>query len=178
MKLLSSIYKAWKLRNLKADKGENVIIEIGSFSNSQNIKISNNVYIGPGAFWNGLGGIEIHENVIIGPKSIIWTCNHNYNSDKLLPYDEIEILKKVVIEKNVWVGLNVSIAPGVHINEGAIIGLGSVVVNDIPALAIAAGNPAKVIKYRNRRLYEEALSKEANSYLEAKIKQDLKKQYK
>ena len=48
-----------------------------------------------------------------------------------------------------WVGANVSINPGVTIGEGAIVALGSVVTRDVPPMAIAGGNPAKVIRYRN-----------------------------
>lgn len=42
----------------------------------------------------------------------------------------------------------VIILPGVTINEGAIIGAGSVVTKDVPELSIVAGNPAKIINYR------------------------------
>lgn len=52
----------------------------------------------------------------------------------------------VVIEDNVWIGDKVSILPGVHIGEGAIIGANSVVTKDIPRYTVAAGSPAKVIK--------------------------------
>ena len=54
----------------------------------------------------------------------------------------------ITVEDDVWIGANSVILPGVHINKGAIIGAGSVVTKDIPPYAIAVGNPAKVIKYR------------------------------
>jgi acetyltransferase-like isoleucine patch superfamily enzyme len=53
----------------------------------------------------------------------------------------------VTIDKNVWIGDSAMICKGVHIGENAVIGAGSVVAKDIPANAIAAGNPASVIKY-------------------------------
>lgn len=52
------------------------------------------------------------------------------------------------IGNDVWIGANSVILKGVNIGNGAIIGAGAIVTKDIPAYAIAVGNPAKVIKYR------------------------------
>jgi len=53
----------------------------------------------------------------------------------------------VTIGNNAWIGDSAIVCKGVHIGENSIIGAGSVVVRDIPANAIAAGNPASVLKY-------------------------------
>jgi acetyltransferase-like isoleucine patch superfamily enzyme len=53
----------------------------------------------------------------------------------------------VNIAPNVWVGDSAIICKGVHIGENTIVGAGSVVTSDIPSNAIAAGNPAKVIRH-------------------------------
>lgn len=53
-----------------------------------------------------------------------------------------------VVGNDVWIGENVTILPGVHIGDGAIIGANSVVSKDIPAYSICAGNPCVVKKYR------------------------------
>lgn len=52
------------------------------------------------------------------------------------------------IENDIWIGTNVTIRAGVKIRTGAVIGMGSIVTKDVPAYAIVAGNPAKVIRYR------------------------------
>ena len=52
----------------------------------------------------------------------------------------------IVIEDNVWIGEMVCILPNVKIGKGSIIGANAVVTKDIPAHALAGGNPAKVIK--------------------------------
>ena len=54
--------------------------------------------------------------------------------------------KEVIIEDSVWLGANVIVMPGVRIGRGSVIAAGSIVVQDIPAMCIAGGNPAKVIK--------------------------------
>ena len=58
----------------------------------------------------------------------------------------LEYAKPVIIYDNVWIGGNVTILPGVKINQGAIIGAGSVVTEDIPPYVIAVGNPCRVIR--------------------------------
>jgi NDP-sugar pyrophosphorylase family protein len=52
----------------------------------------------------------------------------------------------VKVEDNVWIGDSVIVCKGVTIGENSIIGAGAVVVDDIPANCIAAGNPAKIVK--------------------------------
>lgn len=71
-----------------------------------------------------------------------------------LPYGTKYINKPVIIEDNVWIGSDVIIIPGVTIHEGAIIGIGSVVTKDVPSCAVVGGNPAKIIKYRDKEQYE------------------------
>ncbi len=54
----------------------------------------------------------------------------------------------IVIGNDVWIGTGATIMPGVTIGDGAIIGAKAVVAKDVPAFGIAAGNPAKIRKYR------------------------------
>lgn len=53
-----------------------------------------------------------------------------------------------VIENDVWIGQHVTIMPGVHIGNGAIIGANAVVTKDIPAYHVAGGNPCRIIRKR------------------------------
>ena len=53
---------------------------------------------------------------------------------------------KVKIENNVWIGSDCTILPGVTIDDGAIIGAGSVVTKSVNKNVIVAGNPAKIIR--------------------------------
>lgn len=95
------------------------------------------------------GGVKIGRYFHTGKGLTIFSTNHNYESDKKIPYDEKSILKPVIIEDFIWCGSNVTIVPGITIGEGAIIAAGSVVTRNVPKCAVIGGNPAKIIKYRN-----------------------------
>lgn len=56
--------------------------------------------------------------------------------------------KDVIVEEDVWLGINVTLLLGAHIGRGAIIGACSVVTKEIPPYAVAVGNPARVIKFK------------------------------
>jgi acetyltransferase-like isoleucine patch superfamily enzyme len=56
------------------------------------------------------------------------------------------VCRPIVIEDDVWIGAHTIVLPGVTIGRGSIIGAGSVVTSNIPAMVVAAGNPAKVVK--------------------------------
>ena len=108
----------------------------------KNIKIGKNVFINACCRFQDQGGIEIGDGTLIGHNTTIATLNHDFNPAKrqnLTP-------SRVKIGKNVWIGSDCTILPGVEIGDGAIIGAGSVVTKSIPTNTIAVGNPARVIK--------------------------------
>lgn len=123
------------------------------------VKITSNTSLGKNVCFNGmkmfgLGKISIGDNFHSGSECMIITNIHNYDHGKSIPYDDTYIEKNVCIKDNVWIGSRVIILGGVTIGEGAIIQAGAVVVKDIPAYAIAGGNPAKVFKHRDIEHYE------------------------
>jgi acetyltransferase-like isoleucine patch superfamily enzyme len=117
------------------------------------------------AVWPGpasTGGLVIRDNVIISPGVRIsaaekitidnncMIANGGYitDSDWHGIYDRVSLgcPKPVHLEQNVWLGDHAMVAKGVTIGQNSIIGAGAVVVSDIPANCMAAGNPAKVLK--------------------------------
>lgn len=122
---------------------------------AKNISIGNNVKIGNQCLFMGHGGITVGNNVSFGPQVVIWTSNHNYYSPEELPYDSTMFLKPVTIKDNAWIGTRSCIIPGVTIEEGAVVAMGAVVTKDVPKGAVVAGNPARIIKYRDLEKYEQ-----------------------
>ena len=98
----------------------------------------------------GGGKITIGNYFHSGIQCMIISENHNYEGSKI-PYDDSSsVLKSIEIGDFVWFGNRVTVVGNVKIGEGAIIGAGSVVTKDVPPLAIVGGNPARVIKYRDK----------------------------
>jgi len=56
------------------------------------------------------------------------------------------IARPIRIERNVWIGFDACILPGVTVGEGSVVGARSVVVEDVPPFSVAVGNPARVIR--------------------------------
>jgi len=125
---------------------------ISDIGNLECIEMGNNVHIGDNARISAKGGLYIGDNTHISRNLILYTDNHNYKGE-VLPYDNTFIEKKVIIEKNVWIGMNVVILPGTHIKEGAIIGAGSVVAGIVEKGMIYGASLAKPIKQRDMEHY-------------------------
>lgn len=64
------------------------------------------------------------------------------------PLCEMPFKGDTVVGNDVWIGQNVTVLPGVHIGDGAIIGMNSVVGSDVPPYTIVVGNPAKEVRKR------------------------------
>lgn len=166
--------KLYKLYATMKQVGKNVhICKNYSISSPKNISIGNHVWIGENFYATGEGGLEIGSGTIISRNVEVWTSNHNYDSEdlKTIPYDRKFIYKSVTIRENVWIGSRVIIIPGITIGEGAVIGAGSVVSKDVPPYAVVGGNPAKVLKYRDKEVYQK-LKSEKKIYLDVEYDYD------
>ena len=96
----------------------------------------------------GKGSILIGKRVEIAPNCAMYPYNHGFSMNKRIREQRLESKGDIVIGDDAWLGFGVIVLDGVHIGEGAVIGAGSVVTHDIPANAIAVGNPARVVKMR------------------------------
>ena len=93
-----------------------------------------------------VGPVHIGENSACAQNCFISGQSHRYEDiSKNFRRQGFQI-RPVVIQKDVWIGSNCVILPGVKIGNNSIIGAGSVVASNIPPYRVAVGNPAKVIK--------------------------------
>lgn len=80
---------------------------------------------------------------------IVITSNHKQRIGSFRTGgNDDNIYRDIIVEEDVWIGINVTLLSGAHIGRGAIIGAGAVVTKEIPPYAVAVGNPARVIKFK------------------------------
>ena len=102
------------------------------------------VFINHSAILSASGGIVFEDGVMVAPGVRIATINHDMN-ERHTRYT----YGRVLIKKNAWIGMNVTICPGVTIGAYAVVGAGAVVTKDVPDYAVVSGVPAKVIRYQD-----------------------------
>ena len=108
----------------------------------KNIHLGKRVFINAGCRFQDQGGITIGDDCLIGHNAVIATLQHD-----IAPSRRADLLPSpVIIGRNVWLGANVTVLPGVTIGDDAVIGAGSVVTKDIPARTVAVGSPARVVR--------------------------------
>ena len=108
----------------------------------KNTTIGKNVFINAGCKFQDQGGITIGDGSLIGHNVVLATLNHSLLASKranLIP-------APIRIGKNVWIGANAVVLPGVTIGDGAVIAAGAVVTKNVEADTVVGGVPAKVIR--------------------------------
>lgn len=93
--------------------------------------------------------IQIGEGVMIAANVALYSYDHGLVPDQPVREQPIKAKGPIRIGNEAWVGTAAIILSGVTIGEGAVVAAGAVVTRDVPAGAIVAGNPARIIKHRN-----------------------------
>ena len=117
-------------------KGTNYIRNLFRFC----VKIGKNVIINHSLTCMSRGGIEIEDDVMIGPEVTLLTANHDFADHWVL------LCGKIHIKKNAWIGARAVILPGITVGENAVVAAGAVVTKDVEANTVVGGNPARVIR--------------------------------
>ncbi|WP_325228117.1 acyltransferase [uncultured Oscillibacter sp.] len=95
------------------------------------------------------GTVTIGDNVMIGPDVKFFSRNHRTtDTDIPMIFQGFGEVRPICVENDVWIGAGVIVLPGVHIGQGAILGAGSIIREDVPAYAVVIGNPSFIVQYR------------------------------
>lgn len=108
----------------------------------KNIAVGRRVFINAGCKFQDQGGIVIGDDCLIGHNVVLATLNHDLDPSKrgdLHP-------ARIVIGRNVWIGANVTILPGITIGDNAVVAAAAVVTKDVPENTVVVGSPARVIR--------------------------------
>ncbi|WP_442678712.1 acyltransferase [Sphingomonas sp. ASY06-1R] len=120
------------------------------FSNPARIEIGSRVNIGSRChIWAGPshGRIIVGDDVLFGPEVMLTAASYRFNDGHPVTKQRMDEAD-IVIGNDVWFGTRAIVLPGVTIGDGAIIGACAVVRSDIPAMAIAVGQPARIVGMR------------------------------
>ena len=90
--------------------------------------------------------ISIGENTMIGPNTMIIDHDGHQAWPPEARWTNSGNSKEIIIENDVWIGMNCIILKGVKIGSGSVIAAGSVVISDVESNAVYGGNPARKIK--------------------------------
>ena len=138
--------RAFCARHMLTSCGENVNVE-------RHARFGRGVTLGDrsGIGINASIGEQTHigSDVMMGPDCVIYTRNHRF--DRLdIPMREQGYgpVEPVEIGDDCWIGGRVTILPGVHVGNGAVIAAGAVVTKDVPPYAVVGGVPARIIYNR------------------------------
>jgi len=106
-------------------------------------RIGRNVFVNQNCTFYDLGGLDIADDVMIGPNVSLITSGHPIAPSKRRAF---VTAKPIVIERNVWVAAGATIIGGVTVGENSVVAAGSVVTRDVPPNTLVGGNPARVIR--------------------------------
>ena len=153
-KLTSQLYSIAIRRRAKSC-GKNLLV-LGP-----GVNVTGNTTIGDGAGFGkrvkifGDGPVSIGRRAVLAEDSVVYTQVHDYDHSDVLPFGWGFTYPETSIGDYAWIGIKCLVLPGARIGEGAIVQAGSVVMGVVPPCAIVAGNPAKVIGWRDIEHYNE-----------------------
>ncbi len=107
------------------------------------IRVGHNVFVNQNCTFYDLGGLDIGDDVMIGPNVNIITTGHPLEPSQRRA---ATIGNPIVIERNVWIATGATIVGGVRVGENSVVAAGSVVTRNVPPNMLVGGNPARVIR--------------------------------
>lgn len=108
----------------------------------KNITLGTRIFINSGCKFQDQGGVVIGDDCLIGHNTVMATLNHDLSPSRRADMHPA----RIVIGRNVWIGSNVTVLPGVTIGDNSVVAAASVVTKDVPGNSIVVGSPARVVR--------------------------------
>jgi acetyltransferase-like isoleucine patch superfamily enzyme len=145
-----SISRCWSDITIAAGAAldDGVCLVIGGPPKADKLVIGTGTYINRYTILDAHEQLHIGRHVMIGPYCYITDADHGTDASVSLQAQAMR-RRPVVIEDDAWLGAHVTVLPGVRIGKGAVVGAGAVVTHDVPAMVVAAGVPARVVRRRD-----------------------------
>jgi acetyltransferase-like isoleucine patch superfamily enzyme len=115
----------------------------------QHISVGENVVINFHTWINGAGGVQIGDDVIMGPYVIVHSANHRFDRLDMPIREQGHEFNEVIIENNVWIGARALILPGTRIGAGSVIAAGAIISKVIPENSVVM-NVNEIVRTRGR----------------------------
>jgi len=106
-------------------------------------RIGCNVFVNQNCTFYDLGGLDIGDDVMIGPNVSLITSGHPVEPSRRR---DAVVARPIAIGNNVWIGAGATIIGGVTVGANSVVGAGSVVTRDVPPDTLVGGNPARIIR--------------------------------
>jgi len=133
------------LAQLLAGMGQDAWIEPPLFCDyGWNISLEERAFLNFNCVILDCAAVEIGAGSMLGPA--VQLCAATHPVDPAERATGLEYARPIVIGTNVWIGAGAIVGAGVTVGDDAVIGAGSIVLRDIPAGVLAAGNPCRVIR--------------------------------
>ena len=138
--------RRWYLQKiLRYSIAPNASVHSGCWVTGFHLQVGAHSVINRNCRLDARGSITIGSNVSISPECYLISASHDPHSSSFAGAAK---QTAITIEDHAWLGVRALVLPGITIGRGAVIGAGAVVSRDVPAMAIVAGNPARVIGRR------------------------------
>ncbi len=107
------------------------------------LTLGDHVWIGEGVWLDNLANVEIEDHVCISQGAYLCTGNHDFRVEGF----DLRV-EPIILKKSAWVGAQAVVGPGVTVEEGAVLSLGSVATQTLETRGIYQGNPARKVGQR------------------------------
>jgi acetyltransferase-like isoleucine patch superfamily enzyme len=160
--LLGKILMQYKFRkrgirivDLASEVSSDIVAEppvtLGKVTVQENVHVGRHLYMVSGTLFSNVSigrYCSIADNVLVAPYEHATNYLTTYAFSLDYSFYKEGTAKKTTIGNDVWIGANAIIRRGIKIADGAVIGAGAVVLNDVPPYSIVVGVPARVTRYR------------------------------